>query len=163
MSCTFGTVQLATSEKGVLEIGDGVSINYGTSISSRSVVKVGDRTKIGPYCVIADTELPLPLELPDADAPAPIEIGSNVWLGGRVTVMPGARIGDGAVVSAGSVVTGDIPANAVASGNPARVLRVSTAPPPSGARLRTMTPTESTPSESPSTEEGCDVAAAAIG
>ncbi|AKU98110.1 Chloramphenicol acetyltransferase [Labilithrix luteola] len=147
LSCTFGTVQLATSESGRIEIGSGVSINYGTAISARESVRIGDRTKIGPYCVIADTELPLPLPLtePSAggyeDKASAIEIGHDVWLGGRVTLLPGARIGDGAVISAGSVVSGHIPANAVASGIPARVLRI-TAPihasnaPVSGSRPR---------------------------
>lgn len=147
LSCTFGTVQLATGESGRIEIGSGVSINYGTAISAREGVRIGDRAKIGPYCVIADTELPLPLPLGEAsaagheDKPSRIEIGNDVWLGGRVTLLPGARIGDGAVVSAGSVVTGPIPPNAVASGIPARVLRI-TAPlqassaPVSGSRPR---------------------------
>ncbi|MET8702780.1 CatB-related O-acetyltransferase [Kitasatospora sp. NPDC058032] len=50
-------------------------------------------------------------------------VGSDVWLGNGVTVMPGVRIGHGAVVATGSVVTADVPAYAVAGGNPARVIR----------------------------------------
>ncbi|MEV0359591.1 CatB-related O-acetyltransferase [Nocardia sp. NPDC050697] len=50
-------------------------------------------------------------------------LGNDVWLGYGVTVMPGVRIGHGAIVAAGSVVTRDIPDYAVAGGNPARVLR----------------------------------------
>jgi len=53
----------------------------------------------------------------------PIRIGDAVWIGGGVTVLPGVTIGDGAVIGAGSVVTEDVPAAAVAVGNPARLLR----------------------------------------
>jgi virginiamycin A acetyltransferase len=51
-------------------------------------------------------------------------VGSDVWLGYRSLVMPGVQIGHGAIVAAGSVVTGDIPPYAIAGGNPARVLRM---------------------------------------
>ena len=54
---------------------------------------------------------------------APITVGSDVWFGGNVTVLPGVTIGDGAVIGAGSVVTRDIPPGVVAAGNPCRVLR----------------------------------------
>ena len=50
-------------------------------------------------------------------------MGSDVWFGGNVTVLPGVTIGDGAVIGAGSVVTRDIPPGVVAAGNPCRVLR----------------------------------------
>lgn len=53
----------------------------------------------------------------------PITIGNNVWLGGGVIVCPGVTIGDDAVVGAGAVVVKDIPAGAVAVGNPAKVIR----------------------------------------
>ena len=50
-------------------------------------------------------------------------IGDNVWLGGGAIVLPGVTIGENTVVGAGSVVTRDLPANVVAVGNPARVVR----------------------------------------
>ena len=53
----------------------------------------------------------------------PINIGRNVWIGSNVTVMPGITIGDNSVIGAGSVVTNDIPANAVAFGVPCRIIR----------------------------------------
>ena len=55
--------------------------------------------------------------------PAPIHIGSDVWFGARVTVVPGITIGDGAIIGAGSVVTKDVPARTVVAGVPARVIR----------------------------------------
>ena len=53
----------------------------------------------------------------------PITIGDNVWLGGHVIVLPGVTIGDGSVIGAGSVVTGDIPPRSLAVGTPAKVIR----------------------------------------
>ena len=55
--------------------------------------------------------------------PAPIHIGKNVWLGANVTVLGGVTIGDNVVIAAGAVVTRDVPANTVAAGVPARVVR----------------------------------------
>lgn len=51
-------------------------------------------------------------------------VGNDVWLGYRVTVMPGVRVGDGAIVAAGSVVAHDVPPYAVVAGNPTRVVRM---------------------------------------
>jgi maltose O-acetyltransferase len=52
-----------------------------------------------------------------------IEIGDGAWLASRVVVLPGTRIGAGAIVAAGSIVTRDVPANTLAAGVPARVVR----------------------------------------
>lgn len=54
----------------------------------------------------------------------PVHIGNNVWLGSRVMVLKGVTIGDNAVVAAGGVVTKDVPANTLAGGVPAKVLRI---------------------------------------
>lgn len=61
-------------------------------------------------------------------------VGNDVWLGYQALVLPGARIGDGAIVAARSVVSGDIPPYAIAAGNPARVVRLRF-PPDDVARL----------------------------
>ena len=53
----------------------------------------------------------------------PITIGDNVWFGGNCVVLPGVTIGNNVVVGAGSVVTKDIPDNAVVAGNPAKIIR----------------------------------------
>lgn len=57
------------------------------------------------------------------EAARPITIGDNVWIGGGAVVLPGVTIGDNSVIGAGAVVTKDVPANVVAVGNPARVVR----------------------------------------
>ena len=53
----------------------------------------------------------------------PVEIGSDVWVGGAAIICPGVRIGSGAVIGAGSVVTRHVPEGVFAAGNPCRVVR----------------------------------------
>ena len=55
--------------------------------------------------------------------PAPVTIGRNVWIGANATILAGVTIGDDAVVAAASVVTKDVPAQAIVVGSPARVVR----------------------------------------
>jgi acetyltransferase-like isoleucine patch superfamily enzyme len=57
------------------------------------------------------------------EAARSVTIGNNVWLGGGAIVLPGVTIGENTVVGAGAVVTRDLPANVVAAGNPARIIR----------------------------------------
>jgi acetyltransferase-like isoleucine patch superfamily enzyme len=80
---------------------------------------------VGNYCIVADTETPGIGDPAGGSSiePRAVEIGEGAWLAARVTVLPGARIGAGAVIAAGSVVAGEIPAGAVAGGIPARILR----------------------------------------
>jgi FkbH-like protein len=118
---TYSPVELATGPNGLIEIGEAVWLNFGTAIHAEQSVQIGDRTHVGQYSIIADTEAPE--AGPTSEAPRPIRIGADVWIAGRVTVLPGASIGDGSVITAGSVVSGDIPAGVVAGGIPARVLR----------------------------------------
>jgi acetyltransferase-like isoleucine patch superfamily enzyme len=51
-------------------------------------------------------------------------IGNYVWVGSRVTILPGTELGDGCIVQAGAVVSGKFPANAIVGGNPARTFAV---------------------------------------
>ena len=55
--------------------------------------------------------------------PAPVEIGNGVWVGAHATILSGVTIGDNAVIAAGAVVTKDVPANAVAGGVPAKIIK----------------------------------------
>jgi acetyltransferase-like isoleucine patch superfamily enzyme len=82
---------------------------------------------VGNYCIIADTDTPgigEPAPAPFGE-PRSVNIGDGAWLAARVTVLPGAQIGAGAVIAAGSVVSGHIPDGAVAGGIPARILRAA--------------------------------------
>lgn len=88
-------------------------------------VIMGDDVQIGPSVQLLTATHPIDPDLRRAkwESAEPITIGNNVWLGGGVIVTPGVTIGDNTVVGAGSVVTRDLPADVVAAGSPARVLR----------------------------------------
>lgn len=108
-----------------ISIGDRVFANYGLTALDCATITIGDDTQIGPHVQLLTPTHPLD---PDdrrtkIEAAGPITIGSNVWLGGGVIVLAGVTIGDNAVVGAGAVVTRDVPANSVAVGNPARVVK----------------------------------------
>jgi acetyltransferase-like isoleucine patch superfamily enzyme len=125
LSSVWAPIELVTGPEGVIEIEDGVFINYATLISARKRVRIGANVMVGNYCIIADTDIPGIGEPPGSPAfdAHDVEIGDGAWLAARVTVLPGSRIGAGAVIAAGSVVSGDIPAGARVGGIPAQILR----------------------------------------
>jgi acetyltransferase-like isoleucine patch superfamily enzyme len=108
-----------------LSIGDGCYINYGTNISARAGVTIGQNVAIGQYSIVMDDDYHSAADHRMAGKRAPIVIEDEAWLGARVIVLRGARIGRGAVIGANSVVTGEIPAYSVAVGSPARVIRMA--------------------------------------
>lgn len=107
---------------GALTIGDGVFINQGATIVATLSIAIGGDCRIGDYVAISDSDFH-PVEEGRPVTRAPVVIGRNVWLARSVVVLPGARIGDHAVVAAGSVVRGEIPPRTLAAGAPARVVR----------------------------------------
>jgi acetyltransferase-like isoleucine patch superfamily enzyme len=134
LTSRMSPVELATGPGAKLTIGDNVIINYGTLVSARKSITIGDRVMIGNHCIVADSEVPGTMDrsaCPEAGTESPenglrpIEIGHGAWLAVRVTVLPGARIGAGTVITAGSIVDGDIPPGVIAGGIPARVLRAA--------------------------------------
>jgi maltose O-acetyltransferase len=87
-------------------------------------VKVGDYTLFGPAVQIYTAIHPLNAELRRTrEFGKPVEIGSDVWVGGGAILCPGVKVGDRAVIGAGSVVTREVPAGVFAAGNPCRVIR----------------------------------------
>jgi maltose O-acetyltransferase len=106
-------------------IGARTFVNYGMVCLDVAPVTIGDDVLIGPNVQLLTPTHPIDPDLrrDKWEAAQPITIGDNVWLGGGVTVCPGVTIGENTVVGAGSVVTRDLPANVVAVGNPARVVR----------------------------------------
>ncbi len=108
-----------------IEIGENFYMNHNGIILDCAKVKFGDNVFIGPNCGFYTAIHPIePKQRISAlEAAKPITIGSNVWFGGNVVVLPGVTIGDNSVIGAGSVVTKSIPAGVVAVGNPCKVLR----------------------------------------
>ena len=97
-----------------------------TFIAEGPGISIGRNALIGPGVEFYDSDfhaLPQASRRSAAPAMAPVSIGDDVFIGARAIVLRGASIGDGAVIGAGSVVVGDIPANVVAAGNPAAVVR----------------------------------------
>lgn len=99
-------------------LADRAFLNTGVQVICHSVIEIGPHSRIGPDCVLCDTNHH-PVHEGDAVRVAPIRLGRNVWLGRGVIVLPGVTIGDHAVVAAGSVVAADVPAGEVWRGNPA--------------------------------------------
>jgi maltose O-acetyltransferase len=98
-----------------LSIGDGCTFNYGTSLEVTQSVRIGQRCMFGSFVRIAD------------GARGPVVLGDDVWVAHGALIEPGVTIGDGAVISAGSVVTSDVPPRSMALGNPARVMPLTMA------------------------------------
>jgi maltose O-acetyltransferase len=99
--------------------------NWGLISLDVAKVTIGDDVQIGPNVQLLTATHPIqPGPRRDKwEAAEPITIADNVWLGGGVIVCPGVTIGENTVVGAGSVVTRDLPANVIAVGSPARVIR----------------------------------------
>lgn len=121
---THVPVELGAYPGAVVEIGDRTFINSGVSIGAQTSVKIGANCAIGNYSLIMDSDFHSVEDHTKPGIGLPVVIEDNVWLGARVTVLKGVRIGRGAVVAAGAVVTRDVPARAVVAGVPARVIRM---------------------------------------
>ncbi|PJM73603.1 acetyltransferase [Bifidobacterium primatium] len=118
-------------------IGKRVFANFNFTVLDCAPVTIGDDVLFGPNVSLLPPMHPLRWQdrnvrqredgtFYDYEYGRPIVIGSNCWFGGNVTVLGGVTIGDGCVIGAGAVVTKDIPANSVAVGNPARVIKTIT-------------------------------------
>jgi len=115
--------EFVTHPGGRIEIGDGVFINHGASVSAHGLVRIGSGSQIAQYAILMDNDYHRVGDLEALSDTKPIILGRNVWLGARVTVLKGVTIGDNAVVGAGSVVTKSIPPNCLAGGIPAKVIK----------------------------------------
>ena len=107
-------------------IGDNVCLN-GLNISGLGEVKIGNYVHSGIECLIIaqnhnyDTANAIPYD--ETCILKNVEIEDFVWIGSRVTILPGTKIGEGAIIQAGAVVHGEIPPYAIAGGNPAKVFK----------------------------------------
>lgn len=106
-------------------IGSRTFVNFGLMALDVAKITIGDDVQIGPNVQLLTPTHPVEAGPRRAkwEAARPITIGDNVWLGGGVIVLPGITIRENTVVGAGAVVTTDLPANVVAVGNPARIVR----------------------------------------
>jgi acetyltransferase-like isoleucine patch superfamily enzyme len=146
-------LQLQTGRRASIEFGRFVWIGDGTKIRCHEgTVEIGPKTvigqectvsayrrvRIGAECVIADRTMFIDFDHGVVEIEKPIRqqgiymrdvvVGSNVWIGYGAAILRGVRVGDNAVIGTNSVVTKDVPANAVVGGVPARVLRMRERP-----------------------------------
>jgi len=146
-------VTLEVGRSARLRFGRWVWIGHGTKIRCHEgEVSIGDKTvlgqectisayqhvSIGEQCILADRVMLIDFDHNVAEVERPIRaqgiykrnvrVGSNVWIGYGAQILRGVTIGDNSIVGAGSVVTKDVPANAVVGGAPARLIRMRDAP-----------------------------------
>ena len=132
-SANAGLVIDIYGQESQLIIGDHVMANYRLHIGSAKYIKIGSNTLFGSDCTVMDhshggykgefhSDPSIPPVKRDLIS-SPIVIGNNCWFGDRVFIMPGVTIGDGVVIGAGSIVTKDIPANSMAVGAPAKIIK----------------------------------------
>jgi acetyltransferase-like isoleucine patch superfamily enzyme len=115
-----------------------VSIGAKTVLGQECTISAYKHVSIGRECVIADRVMFIDFDHGMVDVERPIrlqgiymrdvDVGNNVWIGYGACILRGVTIGDNAVIGTNSVVTKDVPANAVAGGVPARVIRMRDEP-----------------------------------
>ena len=104
-----------------MHFGKHVFINHSFTAMSIGGIEIGDNVQIGPHVTIVtdnhdfDNRYVLKCRK--------VTIGNNAWIGAEAKIMPGVTIGENAVIAGGAVVTKDVPANAIAGGNPAKVIK----------------------------------------
>lgn len=119
--------RISAGGNGKVYIGESVLIDDCNFIMAHEKIVIGKNTKIAAFCFITDfnhkyTDIKKTVKEQGYET-KPVVIGENVWVGTHVIILPGVTIGDRAVIGAGSVVTKDVPANSVAVGNPAKVIK----------------------------------------
>lgn len=107
-----------------IELGERVFFNFNCIVLDVCRVRIGDFTLFGPAVQIYTPLHPFKAEQRRREEfGKPIDIGSDVWVGGGAIILAGVSIGSRAVIGAGSVVTRDVPEGVLAAGNPCRVIR----------------------------------------
>ena len=106
-----------------ITVGHNVFINACCHFQDQGGITLGDNCLVGHNVVFATLNHGFAPEERQSMLPAPIVVGRNVWIGSNSTILQGVTIGDNSIIAAGSVVTKDVPANAIVAGVPARFIR----------------------------------------
>lgn len=106
-----------------ITVGKNVFINACCHFQDQGGITLGDNCLVGHNVVFATLNHGFAPEERQSMLPAPIVVGRNVWIGSNSTILQGVTIGDNSIIAAGSVVTKDVPANAIVAGVPARFIR----------------------------------------
>lgn len=108
-----------------IHVGENFYANFDCVFLDVSEIRIGDNCFIAPGVHIYTATHPLnPTErISGVEYGIPVNIGHNVWIGGRAVINPGVHIGNNVVVASGAVVTKDVPDNVVVGGNPAKIIK----------------------------------------
>lgn len=123
--CVFRNDAYVSARRGNVSISDYCYFAHRSWIGGRGTIFIGENSIFGPNVVVISSNHDLNCDsVPRFDfpeIPSEIRIGSNVWVGANVVILPGSSIGDNSIIGAGSVVAGEIASNCLAIGNPASV------------------------------------------
>lgn len=123
---TIGSgARLHVANRARMEIGDRVGVGPYNFFNAFDDITIGDDTMFGPMVVLISADHGMEIGKPMREqygTYAPISIGADCWIAASAVVLKGVKVGDGAVIGAGAVVTRDVPEYAVAAGAPARVI-----------------------------------------
>ena len=127
--CIYRSTTLETGRNGFISVGAHSSIHPRCLIMSYlAPINIGSGVMIAANCAIYSYDhnfLPgIPIRKQPLTSKGEVSIGDEAWIGTGVIILSGVRIGHGAIVGAGSVVTHDVPDNAIAIGNPARIVKM---------------------------------------
>lgn len=106
-----------------ITVGKNVFINACCKFQDQGGITIGNGVLIGYNVTLATLNHDERPKFRQNIYPKPIKIGDNVWIGSNATILQGVDIGDGAIIGAGSVVTKDVPKNAIVVGIPAKITR----------------------------------------
>lgn len=103
---------------------ENVFVNFGAVFLDGGTIRIGANTLLAPGVHIYTASHPLDIAgRREWENCKPVVIGRDCWIGGHSSILPGITIGDRSVIGAGSVVTKDVPADSLAVGNPARIVK----------------------------------------
>ena len=120
-----GPLYLKCGNGGAMEIGQGVFFNHNCSVTCAEGITIGNNCMFGNNVVIVDHDhIVNSRGATGALKSKPVIIEDRVWCGANVTITKGVRIGTGAVIAAGAVVTKDVPANTTVAGVPAAAIHL---------------------------------------
>ncbi|MFL6238983.1 MAG: acyltransferase [Actinomycetes bacterium] len=122
----YETTFFGLGPSGEVHIGDYCTI-VGVTFCTNRRVEIGNHSFLSKPVTVADDFAAVPLlDLPDLDVTTEVatavSIGDNVWIGAGAVLLPGARIADGAIVGAATVVDNEVPAYSIVAGNPMRIV-----------------------------------------
>lgn len=111
-------VYIAALGGGVIKIGDNVSLNRNCILVCHDNITIGDNCAVGPNVLFYDHDHKFGENgIEEGFKTAPVVIEKNCWIGAGVTILRGTHVGEGSVIGAGSVVSGEIPPHSIVTSN----------------------------------------------